>query len=96
MSGMKLKGTIRRSDLEGGHWVLETDSGDRYQLTGALGHHAANVISEPQAGLHSHAPRAGNPSSGSSSSGSGGGGDRGGRRRRRRGGRGRSGANADA
>jgi hypothetical protein len=34
---MKLKGTIRRSDLEGGHWVLETDSGDRYQLTGALG-----------------------------------------------------------
>ena len=34
--GMKLKGTIRRSDLEGGHWVLETDSGDRYQLTGSL------------------------------------------------------------
>src|SRR5262249_25018825 len=34
---MKLKGTIRRSDLEGGHWVLETDSGERYQLTGSLG-----------------------------------------------------------
>jgi hypothetical protein len=34
--GMKLKGTIRRSDLEGGHWVLETDRGERYQLTGAL------------------------------------------------------------
>jgi hypothetical protein len=34
--GMKLKGTIRRSDLEGGHWVLETESGDRYQLTGSL------------------------------------------------------------
>lgn len=36
MLGMKLKGTIRRSDLEGGHWVLETDAGDRYQLTGAV------------------------------------------------------------
>jgi hypothetical protein len=34
---MKLQGTIRRSDLEGGHWVLETDGGERYQLTGALG-----------------------------------------------------------
>ena len=34
---MKVKGTIRRSDLEGGHWVLETDSGEHYQLTGALG-----------------------------------------------------------
>jgi len=34
---MKLKGTIRRNDLEGGHWVLETDDGDQYQLTGALG-----------------------------------------------------------
>ena len=34
---MKLKGTIRRSDLEGGHWVLETDAGEHYQLTGALG-----------------------------------------------------------
>jgi hypothetical protein len=34
---MKLKGTIRRSDLEGGHWLLETDGGERYQLTGALG-----------------------------------------------------------
>jgi hypothetical protein len=33
---MKLKGTIRRSDLEGGHWVLETESGDHYQLTGSL------------------------------------------------------------
>ena len=26
---MKLKGTIRRSDLEGGHWVLETESGEQ-------------------------------------------------------------------
>jgi hypothetical protein len=33
---MKLKGTIRRSDLEGGHWILETDGGDTYQLTGSL------------------------------------------------------------
>lgn len=33
---MKLKGTIRRNDLEGGHWVLETADGDRYQLTGAI------------------------------------------------------------
>jgi hypothetical protein len=33
---MKLKGTIRRNDLEGGHWVLEADGGDRYQLGGSL------------------------------------------------------------
>ena len=33
---MKLKGTIRRSDLEGGHWMLHTDSGDQYQLTGSI------------------------------------------------------------
>jgi hypothetical protein len=31
---MKVSGTIRRSDLEGGHWVLETDKGERYQLAG--------------------------------------------------------------
>jgi hypothetical protein len=34
---MKLKGTIRRNDLEGGHWVLETDKGETYQLVGAVG-----------------------------------------------------------
>jgi hypothetical protein len=34
---MKIKGTIRRSDLEGGHWVLEADGGERYQLVGAIG-----------------------------------------------------------
>lgn len=34
---MKLQGTIRRSDLEGGHWLLETKNGERYQLTGSLG-----------------------------------------------------------
>lgn len=33
---MKLKGTIRRSDLEGGHWTFETDGGETYQLTGKL------------------------------------------------------------
>lgn len=33
---MKVSGTIRRSDLEGGHWVLETDKGERYQLSGEL------------------------------------------------------------
>jgi len=33
---MKLKGTIRRNDLEGGHWTIETDGGDTYQLSGAL------------------------------------------------------------
>ncbi len=33
---MKLKGTIRRNDLEGGHWVLETEDGDSYQLIGPL------------------------------------------------------------
>jgi len=33
---MKLKGTIKRNDLEGGHWTLETDGGDTYQLTGAI------------------------------------------------------------
>jgi hypothetical protein len=34
---MKLKGTIRRSDLEGGHWILVVEGGEQYQLTGALG-----------------------------------------------------------
>lgn len=34
---MKLKGTISRSEVEGGHWVLKTDAGDQYQLTGAIG-----------------------------------------------------------
>lgn len=33
---MKLKGTIRRSDVEGGHWTLVVDGGDQYQLTGAI------------------------------------------------------------
>ena len=33
---MKLKGTIRRNDLEGGHWTIETEKGDTYQLQGKL------------------------------------------------------------
>jgi hypothetical protein len=32
---MKLKGTIERSDLEGGLWLFKTDGGDQYQLTGS-------------------------------------------------------------
>jgi hypothetical protein len=31
---MKLKGTIRRSDLEGGHWLLDASDGTSYQLVG--------------------------------------------------------------
>lgn len=34
--GMKLKGTIRRSDLEGGHWLLAAEDGTQYQLTGSI------------------------------------------------------------
>lgn len=33
---MKIKGVLTHSDLEGGHWLLKTDSGDEYQLTGAI------------------------------------------------------------
>ena len=33
---MKLKGTIRRNDLEGGHWTMETDKGETYMLAGSL------------------------------------------------------------
>ena len=43
---MKLKGTIRRSDLEGGQWVLEADGGARYQLTGALGDCKDGLVAE--------------------------------------------------
>ena len=34
---MKLTGTIRRNDLEGGHWTIETDKGETYQLVGSVG-----------------------------------------------------------
>ena len=33
----KFRGTIRRSDLEGGHWQLEGDDGTTYVLEGATG-----------------------------------------------------------
>ncbi len=33
---MKLKGTIQRSELEGGAWVLHAEGGDQYQLVGKL------------------------------------------------------------
>lgn len=33
---MKVKGTIRHSEVEGGQWVLEADDGERYQLSGAI------------------------------------------------------------
>ena len=33
----KLSGTIKKSDLEGGHWLLVTGSGEQYQLEGAKG-----------------------------------------------------------
>ena len=33
---MKLKGTISRTDIEGGAWLLKADNGDQYQLTGAV------------------------------------------------------------
>jgi hypothetical protein len=33
---MTLKGTIRKNDLEGGHWTIETDKGEHYQLAGKL------------------------------------------------------------
>jgi Protein of unknown function (DUF5818) len=32
---MKVTGTFRHSDVEGGQWVLETEKGDRYQLEGS-------------------------------------------------------------
>ena len=31
----KFRGTVRRSDLEGGHWQLEAEDGKTYVLEGA-------------------------------------------------------------
>ena len=31
----KFRGTVRRNDLEGGHWQLEGDDGTTYTLEGA-------------------------------------------------------------
>ena len=33
---MKLKGTIRRGDMAGGQWLLDTDGGETYQLAGTI------------------------------------------------------------
>jgi len=43
---MKIKGTIRRNDLEGGHWVLEAEGGERYQLSGSLGDAKDGLVAE--------------------------------------------------
>lgn len=40
----KLSGTIEKSDLEGGHWLLVTAKGDRYQLVGAKGVKAGQAV----------------------------------------------------
>lgn len=34
--GMKVKGTLKRSDLEGGHWLLDAEDGQQYQLVGKV------------------------------------------------------------
>jgi hypothetical protein len=44
----KISGTVTRSDLEGGMWTLETDKGDRYQLTGELSGLADGMKAELQ------------------------------------------------
>jgi hypothetical protein len=31
----KFRGTVKRNDLEGGHWQLEADDGNTYVLEGA-------------------------------------------------------------
>lgn len=31
---MKLKGIVKRTDVEGGHWILDTEDGDQYELKG--------------------------------------------------------------
>jgi hypothetical protein len=33
----KFRGTVRRNDLEGGHWQLEAEDGTTYVLEGATG-----------------------------------------------------------
>jgi hypothetical protein len=35
-AGMKVKGTIKRTDVEGGHWLLDADDGQQYQLVGKV------------------------------------------------------------
>jgi hypothetical protein len=40
----KLTGTIQKSDLEGGHWLLVTAKGEQYQLVGAKGVKAGQEV----------------------------------------------------
>lgn len=51
---MKLKGTIRRNDLEGGHWMLETEKGDSYQLVGELHEIKDGMQAEVEGKLDKH------------------------------------------
>ena len=57
----KLRGTVRKSDIEGGAWLLETADGDVYQLEGDItgigpgrveveGKPASNMVSFQQQG----------------------------------------------
>ena len=41
---MKLVGTIQKSELEGGHWILVTVTGEQYQLVGAKGIRAGQAV----------------------------------------------------
>lgn len=43
---MKVSGTIRRSDLEGGVWVLEAKDGQRYQLVGDVATFQDGLVAE--------------------------------------------------
>lgn len=40
----KFSGIIKRSDLEGGHWLLVTDDGDEYQLAGGDDYAAGQLV----------------------------------------------------
>jgi len=40
----KFSGTIRKSDLEGGHWMLVTADGDEYQLEGGSDYAAGQLV----------------------------------------------------
>lgn len=40
----KYRGTLRRNDLEGGHWQLLTDGGDAYVLEGSAVESAGGTL----------------------------------------------------
>lgn len=52
---MKLKGTIRRNDLEGGHWVIEVDGGETYQLVGDVDDAKDGLKAEVEGKVDKHA-----------------------------------------